>query len=261
MVTTSVQNHPLYTKGQPFDIPIDQIEKSVNISPRSKRITNAQILRMARRPASEFDPILVWSRSGGSYVIVDGYHRYVVHQMQGTKSIRVRMIYGESTSYDQLHIGESNYVPSYVLIAAYSENITNGQHLLERERRTFVRTMIDRGINDLRTLTRESELHPDMIIWLASHQEQTTKVEDKDDEYHRKSIRFFEYLGRYMRYVSSIGFSTNDAEKSALLVSDLIEVLASLPPSKLNDVVKSLNMISKVVSELVDRQQRGGNSG
>ncbi len=253
------QKNTLYFKSPPFDIPIDQIVSSVNISPRSKGITTAHVMRIARTPASEYDPILVWSRSGNSYVIVDGYHRYQACNIQGAKTIKVQMIYGELNSYDRLHINEYNYIPSFVLIAAYKGNIPHGQHLLERERRNFVKCMVNSGITDVATLTRESQLHPDMVAWIATHDIQPKTEESEDAEYHRKTVNFFYSLGRYIHYISSVGISLDDAEQSALLVSDLIEILSSLPPRKLKEIVQSLNMIGRVVGELIDRQQRGGN--
>jgi uncharacterized ParB-like nuclease family protein len=247
----------LYEKGPVFEIPINQVVSSINISPRSKGITTAHVMRIARTPASEYDPILVWSRTGNSYVIVDGYHRFQACNMQGARTIKAQMIYGELTNYDRMHINEQNYVPYFVRIAAYRENIPHGQHLLERERRNFIRCMVASGITDVTTLTRESQLHPEMVRWIATHEEQPKTEVTEDVEYHRKTVNFFYALGRYMHYVSSIGFSLDDAEQSAMLVSDLIEILSSLPTRKLKDVVQSLNMLGKVVGELIDRQQRG----
>ncbi len=255
MTATTIMQRQLYTKGQPFEIPIDQIVSSINISPRSKKITTAHVLRIARTPASEYDPILVWSRTGNSYVIVDGYHRFQACNIQGAKTIRVRLIYGELNSYDRLHINEHNYVPSFVLLAAYKENVPHGQHLLERERRNFIRCMVAGGITDVATLTRESQLHPDMVRWIATHEEQPKLEETEDAEYHRKTVNLFYALGRYIRYLESVGIDTEDANHSALLVSDIIDIMASLPPRKLEEVMQSLNMISKVISELIDNKQ------
>jgi len=258
MVNTSVQNRPLYMKGEPFEVPISQIVSSINISPRSKKITTAHVMRLARQPAPEYEPILVYSKYGGSYIICDGYHRFQACNLQGVKTIKVRMIYGELNNYDRLHINEPNYIPFFVLLAAYRENIPHGQHLLETERRNFVRRMVESGITDIATLTRESEIHPDMVRWIATNKEQPKLEETEDAEYHRKTVNFFYVLGRYMHYVSSIGFSLDDAEQSALLVSDLIEILSSLPPRKLKDVVQSLNVLGRVVGELIERKE-GGN--
>src|SRR5258708_19872003 len=173
MTATTIMQRQLYTKGQPFEIPIDQIVSSINISPRSKKITTAHVMRIARTPASEYDPILVWTRSGtSSYIIVDGYHRYQACNVQGAKTIKVRMIYGELNSHDRLHINEQNYIPSFILIAAYKENVPHGQHLLERERRNFIRCMVSGGITDVATLTRESQLHPAMVSVITTHKQQ-----------------------------------------------------------------------------------------
>jgi ParB-like nuclease domain len=257
VTTMTSQNRPLYTKGEPFDIPLEQIERSVNISPRSKHITTTHVMRISRQPASGFDPILVWYK-GGSYVIVDGYHRFQACCVQGAKTIRARMIYGELNGYDRLHINEPNYVPSFVLLAAYRENIPHGQHLLETERRSFVRRMVESGITDVAVLTRESELHPEMVRWLATHEyHPKTETETEDEEYHRKTVSFFNYLGRYIRYLESVGIETGDANHSAMLVSDMIETLSSLPSSKLGGIVQALNMLRKVVNEMYDRRERG----
>jgi ParB-like chromosome segregation protein Spo0J len=54
-----------------------------------KKVT---LFRQALRRGDRFPPVGVWKHRTGRYEVLDGYHRFHAHRLEGRKTIRIKVV-------------------------------------------------------------------------------------------------------------------------------------------------------------------------